>query len=71
MITADEARRAGVCRVCRRPINHPSEKIVWENEDYPCDRGERVSVRNGSEYAHSACADGVLAFPTQEYDCAA
>lgn len=58
MITVAQAKLAGVCRLCMVPIIQPSSMIWMENDDYPADKGERVTIRNGNEFAHSACADG-------------
>lgn len=58
MLTVEQAREARVCRLCMIPVIQPSERIWMENDDYPADKGERLTVRNGTEFAHSACADG-------------
>jgi hypothetical protein len=56
MITLEQAVTYGVCRLCGRPIGHPSfPGIIHDSEDFPADKGERVSTKNGKEYAHTGC----------------
>lgn len=64
-VTVEQARSAGVCRVCVRPIHHPVEAVYYtERDENLTNKGEYIVTRNGEEYAHSACVtEGIYERP--------